>query len=370
MLNLEQQFKEAVNKPSSINEHLPTLLRYGKKCKHITELGVRGAKSTLAWLYSNPSKLICYDIRNNSSINSIGKLAASSNIDFTFHEKNVLEVEIEKTDLLFIDTLHSYGQLKKELELHSSKVRKYIILHDTTSFEYKNEDSYLGENVKVPENLKEGLWPAVEEFTKNSDWFVEERYFNNNGLTILSRKSGKKYFTNSADNRIILVGGGPSVLECENGSVIDSFDRVLRYSYFKTKGFEKFSGTKTDFWWTVNPYRNETIDNIKAIFTHSYEHIQSCKVFNSFKDKNKLIHISPDFSNTLTTLVPFPSSGLISIFWFLQFYNSVTITGFDWWKSSKQHYFNSQIRGNSHTPHLEKEIIDNLCDEGKVKILV
>ena len=33
-----------------------------------------------------------------------------------------------------------------------------------------------------------GLWPAIEEFMKdNSHWVIAERFYNNNGLTILKR---------------------------------------------------------------------------------------------------------------------------------------------------------------------------------------
>jgi hypothetical protein len=37
-------------------------------------------------------------------------------------------VEIEETDLLFIDTCDIYGQLQQELRLHAAKVRKYLVL--------------------------------------------------------------------------------------------------------------------------------------------------------------------------------------------------------------------------------------------------
>ena len=43
MINLEKMFKIACRDDrSDINEHLPTLLKYGKLVDHITEFGVRG----------------------------------------------------------------------------------------------------------------------------------------------------------------------------------------------------------------------------------------------------------------------------------------------------------------------------------------
>ena len=40
--------------PSDINEHVPTLLEYGQKCDHITEMGVRWIISTWVWLACAP----------------------------------------------------------------------------------------------------------------------------------------------------------------------------------------------------------------------------------------------------------------------------------------------------------------------------
>ena len=70
-------------------------------------------------------------------------------------------------------------------------------MHDTTV------DEIYGECIRSRNNLEEessksgftveevgkGLWPAIEEFLqKNTEWYIKERYTNNNGLTILARK--------------------------------------------------------------------------------------------------------------------------------------------------------------------------------------
>jgi len=121
---------------SDINEHLPTLLKYACECEHITEMGVRWVSSTWPLLLSNPKKMISYDILRDPKINNVIQLANEYKIEYQFITADVLKIEIEETDLLFIDTLHTYNQLFYELQLHSDKCSKYIILHDTTSFEY------------------------------------------------------------------------------------------------------------------------------------------------------------------------------------------------------------------------------------------
>lgn len=180
--NLENKIKEISNKKSDINEHIFTMIKYGKKCEHITEMGVRGIVSTWAWLYCKPKKLICYDFVNpskfNGNINDVYETAKYNNIDFKFYQKDVLKVEIEKTDLLFIDTKHHYEQLCQELKLHANNVNKYICFHDTTLFGHKDEYDASGK----------GIWPAISEFLrKNNQWILEKQYTNNNGFTIIKR---------------------------------------------------------------------------------------------------------------------------------------------------------------------------------------
>ena len=49
--------------------------------------------------------------------------------------------------------------------------------------------------------------------------------------------------------KVILIGNGCSATEAELGESIDSnFDLVLRMNRFKTVGYEKFVGSKTDIW--------------------------------------------------------------------------------------------------------------------------
>lgn len=191
MLDIKQRIDELIQTPSDINEHLGTLVEYAKECSTVTEMGVRWGTSTWAFLYAAPAKLTSYDIQKpetwNISTESFTQAAKEQNVEYRFILGNVLDVEIEETDLLFIDTWHAYRQLKAELALHSAKVRKYIILHDTTSYGDIDETSYemwgtewIGEGI--------GIWRAVEEFLEtNKSWRLRHRFPNNNGLTILER---------------------------------------------------------------------------------------------------------------------------------------------------------------------------------------
>ena len=178
--------------PEDIYEHLPIIREYAAKCKHITEFGTRWFVSTYALAMGNPDRLVSYDIMNAEESHRIFQellLKSNTNIRFDYLIKNVLEEEIEETDLLLIDTEHNYLHLRKELEKHAHLVKKYIILHDTELFGYKDSNAYgTAEHLSNLEDreFKQGLVPAMQEFLEiNKNWMIDLHLSNCNGLTIL-----------------------------------------------------------------------------------------------------------------------------------------------------------------------------------------
>ena len=182
MKEIHDIYKKKCEASSDINEHLPILHKYAKECNHITEMGTREFVSGWAFLTAKPKKFVCYDIQRHPNIEAAEKIAKQNGIDFEFKNESTLTCEIEETDLLFIDTWHSHNQLSAELNRHAKKARKYIIMHDTTDCEFRNEN-WIEEEIN-------GLYPAFFNFLcyQNNEWFIHEKFANNNGLTILKRK--------------------------------------------------------------------------------------------------------------------------------------------------------------------------------------
>jgi hypothetical protein len=197
MIKIERKFIQQINNKSDINEHIQTLYDFAKECNHVTEMGVRWVSSTWALVYTNPKKIISYDIIRDQNIDEVISLCEEYNINYSFEEKDVLNIEIEDTDLLFIDTLHTYNQLISELEIHSEKVKKYIILHDTETFGEKDELIYnhASEKIKLKSSTKKGLMNAIKDFLVTplgEKWEIYKHYTNNNGLTVLKNKKYEK----------------------------------------------------------------------------------------------------------------------------------------------------------------------------------
>ena len=187
---------------SDINEHLPTLYEYTKKCDSVVECGVRNIVSSYAFasgLLGNPNnKYYMVDPYKSDQIDGFLKMCKDEAVNAQFIHASDIECPLVETDLLFIDTWHIYGQLKRELARWHSYAKKYIILHDTTVDGEEGESIRLGSNIVeqveksgfTEEEIRKGLWPAVEEFlAEHPTWILKERYTNNNGLTVLMRLS-------------------------------------------------------------------------------------------------------------------------------------------------------------------------------------
>ena len=188
------------NNVSDIYEHLPTLYKYAKQCNHITECGVRSIVSSFAFAYGLcdklSAKLVQVDPEKDENSDAFILLCNKNNINCVFYQQSDLECPIENTELLFIDTWHVYGQLKRELARWNKHVSKYIIMHDTTVDEWLGESIRCGVNTEEQsrnsgfpiDEIEKGLWPAIDEFLiQYPEWILEKRYTNNNGLTILRR---------------------------------------------------------------------------------------------------------------------------------------------------------------------------------------
>lgn len=202
---LEILYHNLCRTPSDINLHLPTLMQlvdnftddaFAERAR-VTEFGTRHGWSTVALLMGWPRWLKTYDIEPKPEDQRIIRQAWYDHIDWCeddnlvgssglqFIHGNTLEVEIEETDILFIDTLHTGAQLSRELERHHKKVSTYIAMHDLTSYGLTDEAPVSG----AMRGYHPGLVPAVFDFMQDhKEWEVDFYTPVCNGLLILKRR--------------------------------------------------------------------------------------------------------------------------------------------------------------------------------------
>jgi hypothetical protein len=182
---LQERYERLCREPNDISEHLPVLFGYASRSRSIVELGVRSGNSTTALLaglsasalreFAHWPRLDSVDIVASTLACDLSPLAPD--VAWRLHWADSLKFAPLPCDLLFIDTLHTRAQLAAELSRHAGHARKWILLHDTTTFGDAGEDG------------GEGLWPAVIEFLAAGEgrWRIAKRFENQNGLTVLER---------------------------------------------------------------------------------------------------------------------------------------------------------------------------------------
>jgi FkbM family methyltransferase len=250
---LQNEFLEAVNTPSDINEHLPVLLNLANECQTVVEFGVRTGMSTRALLVSN-CRLRSYDLILDPTVVSLFDLAKKSGKDVDYIQANSLEIDIDPVDMLFIDTDHHYAQLSKELNKHSNKVKKYIAFHDTYTYGLKSS----------PDDNK-GLLGAILEFmSMNPEWRVKHYADNNNGFMVIERVE-KEIVTltvpepvvNTAPKKRILIAI-PTARNIEPDTFKSIYDLIIPdgyvvdFQYFFGYNIDQIRNLISD--WIVNGY--------------------------------------------------------------------------------------------------------------------
>ena len=207
--NIEKYLKEITEKTrigtGDSDRHLLPLfgIALASKGKTIVELGVRQGISTLPLLlatYLNGGMLYSVDIHDSAFVcppefSKNWKFIKSDAIKF------LEEWDKSKTmDIVFVDDLHTYPHVKKELEIISEHItpESLILLHDLM---YRTAPKY-----HTSPGLNSGEWAyggpyrAVNELD-TSVWSWTTLPWNN-GLTILQKKGAVV-----SESRIKVIGG-------------------------------------------------------------------------------------------------------------------------------------------------------------------
>lgn len=153
--------------------HHDAIKKYAEGCESYKELGTHQGATAAAAIFAGFKRVTLvdmdhYKIRPNQKIFETHCMLENIQLDIiesdSLHARTVSDV-----DMLLIDSRHTYDHCKKELALHGSSVKKYIVFHDTAS---------------IP-----GVKRAVVEFVdKNKDWEVLEHYPKNVGYSVIGRK--------------------------------------------------------------------------------------------------------------------------------------------------------------------------------------
>lgn len=166
-------------------EHLPFLRALAERPiprPVVVEMGVRGVVTTWAFLAARPAALVSVDLAwpPAAELDAARAAAVEAGVAFDFVLANTLDLEPIPCDVLFIDTLHTYAQLRAELDRHAGKVSRFIALHDTETYGYRGEDG-------TEPGLRAAVQEFLEAFGEERPWRVVHDAPECNGLVVLER---------------------------------------------------------------------------------------------------------------------------------------------------------------------------------------
>lgn len=173
---------------------------------------------------------------------------------------------------------------------------------------------------------------------------------------------------NNLNKKIIIVGNAPYTEKL--GKFIDSFNTVVRFNnYSLEKKHQKFIGSKTDIWCmscfvyhsNKKLYHNRK-NKVKKILVLKPEIFLDKYHFDNNKNTELLIQNQDiKIPNKYNFGKNWPSTGLLSIFYFIKKYNEVYVTGFNHFDTSKGsiHYYEN-LKQLGHKSDLEKRIFNDL----------
>lgn len=169
MTKAEQKYEELCKIESDCHLHLPVIQKYVAKGDTVVELGVRFCVSTWALLKNSPRQLVSVDIVRPpvQNLAEVMEAAEEQGTRFEFVQMSSTDVVIQgNVDVLFVDTLHLYSQIVKELWSHSPRTKKYMIFHDAN----------------IPE-----VKACLTDFLYNPEWEIAEWNNDLTGLAVLKR---------------------------------------------------------------------------------------------------------------------------------------------------------------------------------------
>lgn len=209
-------------------------------------------------------------------------------------------------------------------------------------YSYREDDKKRGKLLFTNDKTLEKNYPNSFGVSKSA---MEQK------LSIEDIKTSKS-LPSSAEPKVIIVGNSPDVLKNEYGSLIDSYDIVIRINKCVTKNYEKYVGSKIDIWattynraaWYGENFIPENYQNITQLWVRT----QSTKLDGlpkNLKSLNRIQMYKSGFWRSQENkevrsylgkhkLKAEPCTGLLTILTATRFYKDITLYGFSFFDES------------------------------------
>ena len=194
------------------------------------------------------------------------------------------------------------------------------------------------------------------------------------------------------NDTILIIANGPSALKKEYGSIIDTFSEVARINNYKITEYHNFIGNKTTLWFNgankkikirkINTPKKTVVFVPYDILKIKEEEVikRTPKRLGLDPEKYQLVSMEKMRQYEIDSNIKRPTTGFNSIMWSMENYKNVIIHGFDFFLTSRHHYYDSYLikkvldwgltnRSKKHDNISEKNYINNLLENKKIYTL-
>lgn len=180
-------------------------------------------------------------------------------------------------------------------------------------------------------------------------------------------------------NGVVLVGNGPSVLKARLGAAIDAFETVARCNQYRTRGFEEWTGSKTDVWcvnegWLTGEQQPPEARPPRVLLAAAWWKPGAGGLWRRCADMCldgvKLIDEEAARMAWRPGSDKWASTGLLALCHFALREPPVSIVGFDHFDHpSWHHYFGEGAFCWHHDPEHERALVVRLARSGRVRLM-
>jgi hypothetical protein len=163
-----------------------------RRVDSITIVGFGNGLSTLIALSTKPKSIMVYDHVLPDGIADYQALANDHGVQFTFHNKMIVELDaIPKCDMLIVDTFAEGNVVLTICQKFEKFVNRYIVINNTFKYAHQPDPA-----VRLSNNAQSvGIVFGLNSFLQNNDpWHIAENLYWSPGLTLLWRRGNISNF--------------------------------------------------------------------------------------------------------------------------------------------------------------------------------
>jgi hypothetical protein len=188
----------------------------------------------------------------------------------------------------------------------------------------------------------------------------------------------------------IIIGNGSSILNKNLGEYVDSFDNVVRFNRFQVENYKQDLGTKCTHWVVGYNLATDNMSVNNGYFKGNLDRLQSThpeleeililtskatknKNLNEIKKLKQYVKLNLVYKEYDLFFNAKPTTGFMTIKYFLNKFDKISIAGFDFGKS--HHYWGNYSIADVPAPEgkhpwkSEGEYVDKLVKSNKIEML-